>query len=443
MSSVDTLAPARPLLEDAPTQVWSFATRLVFRFCFLYFGLYCVGTQIFTGLIPFVDLEIPDLSTKWPVKQIVTWVAVHVFHVKTELVYFSGSGDKTFDWVFAFCLLISALVVTCIWSVIDRDRDEYVTLQKWFRVFLRFCLAGQMLGYGFAKVFPLQMPFPFLTRLVEPFGNFSPMGILWFSIGASPAYEIFAGCAETLGGILLIFPRTTTLGALVCLADLVQVFMLNMTYDVPVKLFSFHLILIALILLAPDFQRLANLFFLNRTANPSTQPQLFVSRRRNRIAVAVQIALGIVLLGSNVYGGWKSWHEYGGGQANSALYGIWNITEFSTDGESRPPLLTDNDRWRRAIFQFPTRMTFQRMDDSFAHYNNSIDTKQKTLELTKGDDKNWKAQFTFQRPTPDQLTLDGDIDNHKVHMQLELFDRNKFLLVSRGFHWIQENPFNR
>lgn len=27
-----------------------------------------------------------------------------------------------------------------------------------------------------------------------------------------------------------------TLGALVCLADLVQVFMLNMTYDVPVKL---------------------------------------------------------------------------------------------------------------------------------------------------------------------------------------------------------------
>ena len=56
------------------------------------------------------------------------------------------------------------------------------------------------------------------------------------------SYEIFAGCAETLGGILLLTPRTTTLGALVCLADMIQVFMLNMTYDVPVKLFSFHLI---------------------------------------------------------------------------------------------------------------------------------------------------------------------------------------------------------
>jgi len=35
------------------------------------------------------------------------------------------------------------------------------------------------------------------------------------------------------------------------------------------------------------------------------------------------------------------------------------------------------------------------------------------------------------------------MDGHKVHMQLELFDRKKFLLVSRGFHWVQENPFNR
>jgi hypothetical protein len=109
-----------------------------------------------------------------------------------------------------------------------------------------------MFLYGLAKVIPLQMPFPYLTRLLEPYGNFSPMAVLWSSIGASTSYEIFAGCAETLGGILLLTPRTTTLGAMVCLADMIQVFMLNMTYDVPVKLFSFHLILFSLLLLAPD-----------------------------------------------------------------------------------------------------------------------------------------------------------------------------------------------
>jgi hypothetical protein len=39
----------------------------------------------------------------------------------------------------------------------------------------------------------------------------------------------------------------------------------------------------------------------------------------------------------------------------------------------------------------------------------------------------------------DQLILDGRMDNHQVHMELQLIDQNKFLLVSRGFHWVQES----
>ena len=113
-----------------------------------------------------------------------------------------------------------------------------------------------MVSYGTAKAIPLQMPAPGLTRLLEPYGNFSPMGVLWYSIGASRPYEIFAGCAELLGGILLFVPRLALLGALVALAVSVQIFTLNMTYDVPVKLFSFHLILMSLVLIAPEVSRL-------------------------------------------------------------------------------------------------------------------------------------------------------------------------------------------
>jgi hypothetical protein len=219
--------------------------------------------------------------------------------------------------------------------------------------------------------------------------------------------------------------------------------MLNMTYDVPVKLFSFHLILLSAFLLVPDFRRLANVFLLDRVANPSNQPSLFEKPRRNRIAVVAQIAFGVLLLGMNVYGSWTARAQYGEAQEKSVLYGIWNITEMTVDGQARAPLLTDNRRWRRAIFELPTRMAFQRMDDSLERYASHVDAKQNSLELTKEDDKNWKASFAFQRPTPEQLTLDGEMDSHKFHMQLQLFDRQKFLLVSRGFHWVQEYPFNR
>ncbi len=423
---------------------WSLAARIAFRFCCVYFGLFSSNTQILGGLVLIPAVDIPDLSALWPMRPITFWTAAHIFHARLPLIYTgSGSGDKTFDWVLAFCLLIFAALATAIWSVLDRRRENYVTLHKWVRLFIRLALASQLLLYGMDKVIPLQMPFPYLTKLLEPFRDFSPMGVLWSSVGASPAYEIFAGSAEMLGGILLIFPRTAILGALVCLVDMTQVFMLNMTYDVPVKLFSFHLILMALFLLAPEFHRLTDFLFRNRTVEPSTQPPLFQTRRASRIALAAQVLFGIWLIGMNVYNGWTAWHLYGGGRPKSPLYGIWNVEQLAIDAQLRSPLLIDYGRWRRAIFDFPDRMTFQRMDDSFAGYGASINTHDKTIALTKNSDKNWKAGFTFQRIAENQLILDGNMDGHKVHMQLQLVDRNQFMLVKRGFHWIQEYPFNR
>jgi uncharacterized membrane protein YphA (DoxX/SURF4 family) len=423
---------------------WSAARRVAFRFCFVYFGLFCLGQQILGGLFPIPKVEFPDLAALWPMRQIVFWTAAHVFHVTQTLVYKgSGSGDKTFDWVLSFCLLVIAVAATCVWSLLDRRRENYDTLYKWFRLFLRFALATELILYGMDKVIPLQMPFPQLTRLLEPFHDFSPMGVLWYSIGASPSYEMFAGSAEVLGGLLLIFPRTTTLGALVALADMTQVFMLNMTYDVPVKLFSFHLLLMAVFLLAPEFERLADFFFRNRTAGPSRQGELFRTRRANRIALAAQIFLGLWVIGNNLYSGWGAWHTYGGGRPKSALYGIWDVSELSIDGQVRSPLVTDYDRWHRAVFDFPDRVAFQRMDDTFARYGATINSNDKTIALTKDSDKNWKANFAFQRVGENELILEGDMDSHKVHMHLQLVDLKKFLLVSRGFHWIQEYPFNR
>ena len=44
---------------------------------------------------------------------------------------------------------------------------------------------------------------------------------------------------------------------------------------------------------------------------------------------------------------------------------------------------------------------------------------------------------------PDQLVLDGTMDGHTIQMRLKLVDRSKLTLVSRGFHWINEYPFQR
>jgi len=435
-----------PIQPQTENPKWSLAVRIGFRFCLIYLGLYCLATQIITSLFSSTQgADIPDPSTLWPMRPVVFWTAPHLLHVRAPLSLGgnSGSGDCMFGWVLAFCLLAIAVFATGIWSLVDRRRENYVGLHKWFWIFARFALAGQMINYGMFKVIPLQMPYPTLTRLLQPFGTFSPMGVLWSSIGASPVYEIFAGCAEVVGGLLLILPRTASFGALICLADMIQVFMLNMTYDVPVKLFAFHLILLACFLLAPDLPRLVSVLFLNRATAPSPQAQLFRAARANRFVLAAQVVLGLWLVGMNVYSARGDWSVFGGGRPHSPLYGIWEVSRMSIDEQPRPPLLTDYGRWRRAIFDFPAQMAFQRMDDSFAYYSASISLTDKILALTKRGDENWTANFTFQRPAREQLILDGRMDYDQVHIELQLTESNKFLLVRRGFHWIQEFTFNR
>lgn len=254
---------------------------------------------------------------------------------------------------------------------------------------------------------------------------------------------MFVGSAEVLGGILLFFPRTMTFGALVCLADATGVFMLNLTYDVPVKLFSFHLILMSLVLLIPELPRIAIFFFSNCGVGPSSHPKLFRTPRANRMALAVQLVFGLLLTAMNAYRAWTDWHTFVAGAPKWPLYGIWNVDQFLSDGELRPALVTDKDGLRRVIFEGPRGMTFQHMDDTFENYGAIFDPNSGGIRLVKETDKNWKATLEFQRVGRDQLTLDGEMDSHRLHMQLNLFDRNKLPLLSRGFHWIQEYPFKR
>ncbi len=421
---------------------WNFATRASFCFCLVYFGVFCLTTQVLGGFFPIPRLEIPDLSEFAPVRPLVFWTAAHLFHVTRALVYAgSGSGDKTFDWVLAFCTLVFAAAVTAVWLTVDRKRANHAALYRWFRLFIRFALASQMMVYGMAKAVPLQMPFPFLTRLVEPYGNFSPMGVLWAFVGSSRPYEIFVGCAELLGGILLIFPRTTLLGALVCLIDMTQVFALNMTYDVPVKLFSFHLLLLALFLLAPDLPRLGRFFFLNRTTEASPPSLLFASRRGNHFALAAQVMVGFCLLAANASGAWSNWSVYGGGRPKSELYGIWNVTRISSDGRSMP--VSTYNQWRRVIFDFPGTVALQEADDSFVYYSATINAPSGALSVSSRGGSRSSGQFTFQWVGSDGLKLTGNLDGEPMQVQLSLFDRAKFPLIRRGFHWIQEYPVNR
>lgn len=436
--------PTTEPLESTPTAPWGGVTKIAFRFCFAYFGLFCLLFAqilfVFTGIIGQWLPEQAVMGQMLLADPVLGWVSRTVFGVDAELRRDSGSGDQAAIWIFVFCLLVVAVVATAVWSVADRRRAEYSRLWAWFLTGLRLCVAGQMLFYGFAKLIPTQMPAPPLTALLRPYGEFSPASVLWLQVGTSYPYEIMLGAVEVLAGVLLFLPRTATLGALLGLASMVQVFLLNMTFDVPVKILSGHLLLMSLVLLTPQVRRLANILVLQRPSDPASQPELFTDARANNRSARVQALLGVWALIGCAWISWQAWGEYGGGRAKPELYGIWAVREFQVDGTDLPPLTTDETRWQRLVFDEPGVVSYQRMNGELVPAQAEITDG--TLALS-APDGSALADFTVSRPDPQRLELAGHLDGRAVRIALEQVDLDQFTLRSRGFHWVQDYPYFR
>lgn len=238
------------------TAKWSQGSLIAFRFLFAYFVLYIFASplQLLSGsstLFEFLTEGYMNLCG---------WVAGDIMGLEFSKREANGSGDTTFNYIQIFLFAFFSLVIALLWSVIDRKRNEYEKLLYWLTILLRYYLAVVMIGYGFAKVFKTQFPFPTTYRLYQSYGESSPMGLLWTFMGYSTAYNIFTGLGEVIGGFLLLFRRTRLLGALIVVAVMSNVVMLNFSYDVPVKLFSSHILVLAIFILLPDMKRLLNLF---------------------------------------------------------------------------------------------------------------------------------------------------------------------------------------
>lgn len=291
----------------------SFAQRFALRFALIYWLLYSFPTLV-TGIggailriLGLLGIELEKTSTaitqltqthKQFTETAVHWTASNVFGKEGQLVLPNGSGDTTFAYIRVFACCIIALSIAAIWTGTYWRKADQLWLRDMLRTYLRYVLALTMLGYGLAKTGFNMTQFamdatPGDGQLMRTFGDASPMGLLWTFMAASPAYTFFAGLGEVIGGLLLVFRRTATLGALATFGVMLNVMMLNFCYDVPVKQYSFHLVMMALVVAMPDFPCLFNLLVMNRTTEPAN---LMSPPYTNRFTVWIPRLLKIVVV---------------------------------------------------------------------------------------------------------------------------------------------------
>lgn len=466
--------PAEPSAPEARSAAgaraeagsWSAARRFGFRLLASYFVLYTVPFPF--NSIPWLGAKL-QAGVRWLQVQGAELLAAHVFGIEGEL--FSGptgSGDTTLDYLLLVMMASLALLAAVAWTALDRGRADYRRAGAYFEVAARYVLGLVMLGYGFAKVIPTQFSPPSLERLLQPLSDFSPMGLLWTFMGFSQPYTVFAGLAEVLGGSLLFFRRTRMLGAMVVAGVMTNVVMMNFSYDVPVKLYSLHLLAMALGLLALDGRRLVAFFVRNETVPPAEEPKV-VHRRWIRIA-AWTVAL--LLVGQTVWagltGGWEIYHSWGEGRERPEIWGIHDVESFVADGEELPPLLTDEVRWKALVVdralptrwgeqEFPGRISVFHMDGSRTSHPVMLDQETDTITRVPDEQPNLEAareagvvitdvlryDWAPSESEPGVLRITGTWQGKKLEVVLRERDLSALELPGRGFHWINEMPYNR
>ncbi len=408
----------------------SWLRRWLLRFVCIYFLWYAVPNFLLPGR---------DTALTHSMDRFSAWVGENVLGLGDISVEFTGSGDKTVHYLQLLVMIVGSVFGSLVWTALDRWRLYDRQLGHWLQVIGRYYLMGAMLAYGFGKVFPGQFIFPSLTRLLQTYGDSSPMALLWTMMGYSRPYTVFAGLAEVAGGLLLAWRRTTTLGAMVVVGVMGNVVMMNLSYDVPVKLYASHILVFALVLVALDRRRVLNLLVLNRPTMAAVHPPHFSNtkgHRAGRLAKALLIGYFLYLGMGEGLEAEKMWAR---NAPKPPLWGVYYVETFVIDGETLPPLLTDRVRWQNVIFDRGRKLSIRKMDGRIEQLDVIVEGANK-LSIYRGQDR---LVWSYEKPSPGMLHLAGDFDGRRISLQMKARGAEDFLLLRRGFHWVNEEPFNR
>jgi len=438
-----------PAAAPVARATWPLWQRVAFRFFAIYFILQIEPWDWFR-VIPGVSLLLRpyDAAMDWAVRA----GNAHLFHIRDTLVPVNGSGDTSYAYA-RLCLQLSLAALGClIWTLLDRKRTHYERPLYWLRLGVRYYIIAAALGYGIIKLFVLQMPFPTSSQLATPLGDFLPMRFSWLFIGYSTPYEIFSGAMETVAGLLLLYRRTITAGLFAATGAFLNVVMINLAYDVPVKLYASHLLFACLFLLALDSKRLIGFLLLNRPAPATSAYDPAYARPWQRWgSVAVKLFILYQILWGPLQSSWTRYQALKHPPPPGPFAaGVYDVRRYVVNNDTIPLTSTDSLRWRDVIIDSNASGSVGSRDPVFwqryrrGYFRYKPDTAARTAAVWKTStipgDSTFLFTMRYEVPDSNSLRFIAPIRGDTVRVDLIRVPRH-FQLTERQFHWLSE--YNR
>lgn len=338
---------------------WKEYQRILFRIAFIFF----------------ICLAIPN-SVEW-YRQLIAldWTSLHYRDLYDIARFGSGInffGNTVFgnpllgyaNWIITLAISIAGgLIWTFVAKKSGKEPKDYNTLYYWLRVVVRYRAGIGIIGFGFTKLLPTQLPYPSLGILNTNFGDLTAQKIYWLSIGIVPWYEIFAGVIEVLAGSLLFFRRTTTLGAILLFGALADIVYVNFAYDGGVHVYSSYFVLLAAFLLVNDIPNIYRLFVQERYTVPLHYYPSFhlpwQKYARLTLKSATILIFLVVLFYLQLVNFLYDPYKQPAVAGVKNLRGNYEVAEFKINNQPIPYSPLDTIRWQEATFENWSTLTFK------------------------------------------------------------------------------------
>jgi hypothetical protein len=338
-------------------------------------GLFFVLCVVF---IPFVHKPLQVDVTASIFGQPVQWLC-RLLYTRSSRIDFSSDTRGLL-----LLVLILALAAAVLAFALKKYSQELLPALKTVTVYF---LAFVMLKYGVDKVFLRQFYQPAPNILYTPLGNLDPDMLYWSTIGTAPAYQFVMGAVEVLAGLLLLFARTRFAGLLLAIITLLQVVIINFTFDISVKMFSLLLLAMALYVAWGQLRALFA-FLLTQKATPLPKPQTTAMPVYIRVGLKCFIISSMLLV--SVY------PQLVGQRQTPVLHGAYQVTGYNVNGKS---IALHNAPVKRVFVHPKSYIIFQAQDDAMADYYFIPGSTVNKLELFGYNGLRLKLGYTIQNGT--------------------------------------------
>jgi hypothetical protein len=280
-----------------------------------------------------------------------------------------------------------------------------------FKLLSAYYIAAVFLKYGFDKVFKRQFYLPEPNILYSNFGSLTKDTLFWSTMGTSHIFSIVTGTIEVIAGLLILFKRTRIAGYLLAFVIATNILLINISFDISVKLFTLFLLMVVFFNLYP-FLKTIYAFVIQKKAVQLPSPDTIKINKWMHTCLCSGI-IGLILVPYISTGNFNDDNA-----VRPILHGAYQVEHFTVNNDS---LSKCDFPYKRFFIHRNSYIIFQKEDDTMVDYFFEINEGAKQMEIR--DYENNKITVTY------------NYDEKAGALLLTFANKSNWIIQSKALNW--------